>query len=335
MKIELELELELEFDDFQGRLCVNSITDVEGIRVGHDTDTSAATGCTVIIADSGAVGGVDVRGGAASTRGTDMLNPLNLVERVNAVVLTGGSAFGLDAACGVMEWLEARGIGFDVGITKVPIVSAAVVFDLSIGNGFVRPNRESGIRACEAAASPMTTQGNVGAGAGATVGKLLGIRSAMKGGLGMASLRVPDGIVVAALVVVNAFGDVLDWRTGQLLAGARDPETGRLLNTVEQMKQGVLRRAFTPTNTTLGVVATNAALTKAQANKVAQMAHDGFARSISPVHTMYDGDVIFALSLGNKLCDLNLVGVAAAEVVAEAVNNAVKHAQTLHGIPAL
>ena len=319
---------------------MNSITDVEGILVGHDTDTEAATGCTVIIAEGGAVGGVDVRGGAASTRGTDMLNPLNLVERVNAIILTGGSAFGLDAACGVMEWLEARGVGFDVGVTKVPIVSAAVVFDLSIGNAFVRPHRESGIRACEAAAPTFTAQGNVGAGTGATVGKLLGMPSAMKGGLGMASLTLADGVVVSALVVVNAFGDVRDWRTGEVLAGVRDPQTGRLGNMVEQMKQGVLRRSFAPptnvwgTNTTLGVVATNAALTKTQATKVAQMAHDGLARSIAPVHTMYDGDVIFALSRGDKLCDLNLIGIVAAEVVAEAVNNAVKHAETLHGIPA-
>ncbi len=319
---------------------MNSITDVEGIWVGHDTDTEAATGCTVIIAEGGAVGGVDVRGGAASTRGTDMLNPLNLVERVNAVLLTGGSAFGLDAGGGVMEWLEARGVGFDVGVTKVPIVSAAVVFDLSIGNAFARPNRESGIRACEAAAPTATRQGNVGAGTGATVGKLLGMPSAMKGGLGMASLTLPDGVVVGALVVVNAFGDVRDWRTGELLAGVRDPQTGRLVNMVEQMKQGVLRRSFAPptnvwgTNTTLGVVATNAALNKAQATKVAQMAHDGLARSIAPVHTMYDGDVIFALSRGDKSCDLNLIGVVAAEIVAEAVNNAVKHAETLHGVPA-
>jgi L-aminopeptidase/D-esterase-like protein len=232
-----------------------------------------------------------------------------------------------------MEWLEARGVGFDVGVTKVPIVSAAVVFDLGIGNAFVRPNRESGIRACEAAASPVTAQGNVGAGTGATVGKLLGIPSAMKGGLGMASLALPDEVIVSALVVVNAFGDVLDWRTGQLLAGACEPQTGKLLNMTEQMKKGRLRRAFAPTNTTLGVVATNAALTKTQATKVAQMAHNGLSRSLSPVHTMFDGDVIFTLSRGNKSSDLNLIGVAAAEVVAEAVNNAVKHAETLHGVP--
>lgn len=319
---------------------VNSITDVEGILVGHDTDAEAATGCTVILAAGGAVGGVDVRGGAASTRGTDMLNPLNLVERVNAIVLTGGSAFGLDAACGVMEWLEARGIGFDVGVTKVPIVSAAVVFDLSIGSALVRPNRASGIRACEAAAPTVTAQGNVGAGTGATVGKLWGMPSAMKGGLGMASLTLPDGVVVGALVVVNAFGDVRDWRTGALLAGARDLQTGRLANMVEQMKQGILRRSFAPppnvwsANTTLGVVATNAALTKAQATKVAQMAHDGLARVIAPVHTMYDGDVIFTLSCGDQSGDLNLIGVVAAEVVAEAINNAVKCAETLHGVPA-
>ncbi|MDW8366114.1 MAG: P1 family peptidase [Abditibacteriales bacterium] len=319
---------------------MGSITDVDGIWVGHDTNQEAATGCTVIIAEGGAVGGVDVRGGAASTRGTDMLNPLNLVERVNAIVLTGGSAFGLDAACGVMEWLEARGVGFDVGVTKVPIVSAAVIFDLSIGSASVRPDRASGRRACEAATPRATAQGNVGVGTGATVGKLWGMPSAMKGGLGVASLTLPDGVVVGALVVVNAFGDVRDWRTGELLAGARDPQTGRLANTVEQMKQGVLRRSFAPPvnvwgmNTTLGVVATNAALTKTQATKIAQMAHDGLARSIAPVHTMFDGDAIFALSCGDQSCDLNLIGVVAAEVVAEAINNAVRHAETLHGVPA-
>ena len=309
------------------------ITDVPGLKVGHATDVKAATGCTVILCEQGAVAGVDVRGSAPGTRETDLLRPMNLVERVHAVLLSGGSAFGLAAADGVMRFLEERGIGFETGVAKVPIVPAAVIFDLAVGSSKVRPDPEMGYAAARAATGH-AEEGSVGGGTGATVGKLLGPASAMKGGVGTWSVRLPGGVVVGALVVVNAFGDVLDNETGGILAGARDPATRRFLNTAETLLTMEEIPGF-PRNSTLGVVATNAGLTKEEANKVAQLAHDGLARVISPVHTMFDGDVIFALSFGKAKANLLSLGVAAERAVAEAVKRAVRLAKGLADVPGL
>lgn len=312
-----------------------SITDVPGLRVGHFTDSRRPTGCTVVIAEEGAVGGVDVRGSAPGTRETDLLQPSNLVEKVHAVLLSGGSAFGLDAASGVVRYLEERKIGFDVGVTHVPIVPAAIIFDLGVGDGRVRPDAQAGYRACEAASTQRPAEGNVGAGAGATVGKLFGARRAMKGGLGMASLRVA-GLTVGALVVVNAVGDVIDPDTAQPIAGARTEDGRRLLDTRRAIAAGeVPQRLLAGTNTTVGLVATDAVLTKAQAQKIAQMAHDGLARSINPVHTMNDGDTLFALGTGKsgKTGNPNLLGMLAAEAMARAVVRAVGAAGSIEGYP--
>lgn len=296
-----------------------TITDVAGILVGHADDREAATGCTVIICPEGAVAGVDVRGGAPGTRETDLLLPDRTVERVNAVLLTGGSAFGLDAAGGVMEWLEERGWGFDAGVARVPIVPAAVLFDLAVGRADRRPDRAMGRLACERASGGAPRQGTVGAGAGATVGKVLGMERAMAGGVGTASVRAGDA-TVAALVAVNAVGNVVDYATGETLAGARmgdgfaDP-VAALLGGAGGAPAGV--------NTTIGVVATDGVLTKAQAGRLAAVAHDGLALSIRPVHTAMDGDTLFALATWRVACDFNAVCVAAVEAVARAVANAV------------
>lgn len=310
------------------------ITDVPGIKVGHITDAAAVTGCTVILCEQGAVGGVDVRGSAPGTRETDLLRPMNLVERAHAILLTGGSAFGLAAADGVMRFLEERGVGFDTGIVKVPIVPAAVIFDLMIGDPRVRPTAEMGYAACRAAASGPIQEGSVGAGTGATVGKLLGPMSAMKGGVGTWAVTLPGHVVVGALVVVSAFGDVMDDETGDILVGARDPETGRFLDTSRALLTAEQPTVF-PGSSTLGVVATSARLTKEEANKLAQLAHDGLARIISPVHSLYDGDTIFVLSLGDAKAHPLALGAAAAEAVTEAVKRAVRLAKSIGGIPAL
>lgn len=312
----------------------NAITDVPGIRVGHWTDLEAATGCTVVLCEEGAVAGVDVRGPAPGTRETDLLRPGHLVERVHAVLLSGGSAFGLAAADGVMRYLEERGVGFDTGVAKVPIVPAAILFDLSIGRADVRPDAEAGYQACLAADDGPVAEGNVGAGTGATVGKLLGPRYATKAGLGTASQRIGKGVIVGALVAVNAFGDVVDPQTGEILAGARKPVVGGFLNTAERMKGDLGQTILAMINTTIGVVATNAQLTKEQANLVAMMAQDGLARAIRPAHTLLDGDALFVLSLGERKGDVSAIGAAAAEVVAQAIVRAVQAAETLHGIPA-
>lgn len=310
------------------------ITAVEGIRVGHWSDFDACTGCTVILCEGGAVGGVDVRGSASGTRELDALSPPHLVEEIHAILLAGGSAFGLEAAGGVMRYLEERGIGFDVGVTKVPLVPAAILFDLGIGNPRIRPDAPMGYRACEAATDGEIEEGSVGAGTGATVGKLFGIRHAMKGGVGTAGIELAGGLRVGALAVVNAFGDVRDPATGVILAGARDPATGRVVDTVQQMKQGRLRRSFRSESTTLAVIATNVRLTKGEVIRVARMGHAGLARTVSPLHTAFDGDVVFALATGRAEGDGNLVGVAGAEAVATAVSRAVKAARGLGGIPA-
>ncbi len=310
------------------------ITDIPGIQVGHATDMEAITGCTVVLCEKGAVGGVDVRGAAPGTRETDLLRPMNLVERVHAVLLTGGSAFGLAAADGVMRFLEARGSGFDAGAVKVPIVPAAVIFDLMVGDSRVRPTAEMGTAACRAATAGPVEEGTVGVGTGATVGKLLGPASAMKGGVGTWSLPLPGGVIVGAIVVVNAFGDVWDDETGHILAGARDPSTGRFLDTARSLLT-VERVGGFASNTTLCVTATNAKLTKEETNKLAQLAHDGLARVVRPVHSLYDGDTAFALSLGELRANLLALGEATAQVVATAVKRAVRLARGVPGIPGL
>jgi len=316
----------------------NAITDVEGIEVGHWTDLEAATGCTVILCRRGAVGGVDVRGSAPGTRETDLMRPMNLVQQAHAVLLTGGSAYGLDAAGGGMRWLEERGIGFNVGVSVVPLVASAVLFDLTIGRPDVRPGSDAGYAACQSAKDGPVTEGCVGAGTGATVGKLLGPTFATKSGLGTAARRVGGEVTVGALVAVNALGDVVDPRTGEVIAGPRDPEGPGFVNTMERL-HGDLSQTMLgfPSNTTLAVVATDATLTKEGANKMAQMAHDGLAHVIRPVHTMLDGDTIFALATGRREIpvDVSVVGAVAASVLAEAIVRAVRQATSLVGVPAL
>jgi L-aminopeptidase/D-esterase-like protein len=311
----------------------DAITDVPGIKVGHYTDLEAATGCTVVLCEQGAVGGVEVRGAAPGTRETDLLRAMRLVEHAHAVLLAGGSAFGLDAAAGVMRYLEERGHGFDMGVAKVPIVPAAIFFDLAIGDAHVRPDAEAGYQACLAASDGPVAEGNVGAGTGATVGKLLGPRYAMKGGLGTASQKIDKGIIVGAIVAVNAVGDILDPETGTILAGARNPVGGGFLNSTRAIKGSLAQTILAFTNTTIGVVATNARLSKEEVNKLAQLARDGCAYAIRP-STMLDGDTLFALSLGDKRGDLSAIGAASSEVVAEAIVRAIKKAESLHGIPA-
>ena len=321
------------------------ITDVPGIEVGHAQDQAALTGCTVVLCRKGAVGGVDVRGGAPGTRETDLLNPINLVSRVHAVLLAGGSAFGLDAASGVMRYLEEQGIGFSTGIAKVPIVPAAILYDLNIGRKDVRPDAAMGYEACRSASSGPGEEGNIGVGTGASVGKLFGPALAMKSGLGSASLKA-GRLIVGALVAVNSLGDVVDPSTGTILAGLRSGRvgpirvggTGEFADSMKTMRtilaRNVLRLAAR-TNTVIGVVATNARLDKAGATKVAQMSHDGLARAVRPAHTMLDGDVIFALSAGGAQADVTLVGALAAQVVAEAILRAVKSAPSAGRLPGL
>ena len=311
-----------------------AITDVAGVKVGHFTDTRRPTGCTVIITEEGAVGGVDVRGSAPGTRETDLLNPTNLVEKVHAILLSGGSAFGLEAATGVVRYLEERKIGFDVGVAHVPIVPAAILFDLGVGDAKIRPNAESGYKACEAASASAPAEGNVGA--GATVGKFFTLKRGIKSGIGTASLKVA-GMTVGAIVAVNAIGDIVDPATGKPIAGARTEDGKKLLNTREAILRGELPASLKAgTATTIGVIATDAVLTKAQAQKIAQMAHDGLARSIYPVHTMFDGDTIFAIGTGKagKTANPNLLGILAAEVMAIAVVRAARAAKGIEGLPA-
>jgi L-aminopeptidase/D-esterase-like protein len=328
------------------------LTAVAGLEVGHFTDARRPTGCTVVIARAGAVAGVDVRGASPGTRETELLSPINAIDKVHAIVLAGGSAFGLDAASGVMRWLEERGIGVTVGATPpdpaapryvVPIVPAAILFDLWVGDARIRPDAAAGYAACEAASRDAPAEGNVGAGAGASVGKLFGIGRAMKGGIGTASIEV-GALNVAALVAVNAIGDVVDPRSGRIVAGARTEDGSALVGTMRALKRGEMPARLDPRTsaaaaTTLAIVATDAVLTKAEATKVAQMAHDGLARSINPVHTMGDGDVVFALATGasGQTAPVTLVGALAAEMLAEAVLRAVRAARTIggDGLPAL
>jgi L-aminopeptidase/D-esterase-like protein len=311
------------------------ITDVPGIRVGHFTLAERPTGCTVILADSnGAVPGISQRGGAPGTRETSLLDPANAVQRVHAITLSGGSSFGLDAAQGVVRYLEERGIGVRFGGSIIPIVPAAIIFDLRIGDGRIRPTADCGYRAAAAATTAAVREGNVGAGRGATVGKLGGTdRSAMKGGVGSASIRTPDGLVVGALVVVNAVGDVIDPTTGRVVAGTRNAD-GTLADARSLLRGGATIAGPAPgESTTIGVVATNARLTKQQMERVAMMADDGLARAINPVHTMSDGDTMFSLSTGqwDGPADVSRIGALAAEVVAEAIVRAVASADSLAG----
>ena len=313
------------------------LTAVAGLKVGHFTLAERPTGCTVVLAEAGAVGGVDVRGSAPGTRETDLLNPVNLVDRVHAIVLAGGSAFGLDAASGVMRFLDERGVGYQTAYGKVPIVPAAILFDLGIGDPKIRPTADCGYRAAAAATTGPVAEGNVGAGAGATVGKIAGAARAMKSGIGTAALTLPDGLVVAALVAVNAVGDVVDPATGRVVAGVRTADGTALADVRRLLRSGeVTPRPAIGRNTTIGVVATNARLTKAQATKVAQMAHDGVARTISPSHTPYDGDTLFALATGTREGDADLltVGALAAEAVSDAILRAVRAAKGIPGFPA-
>ena len=297
-----------------------TLTDVAGLAVGHFTDSTAATGCTVILCgQEGATAGVDVRGSAPGTRETDLLAPVNLIERIHAVLLTGGSAFGLDACGGVMHWLEERHLGCEIGACRVPLVCAAVLFDLAVGRADVRPDARSGYAACEAASTAAVPRGSVGAGTGATVGKLMGMAYATKGGTGTASIRLGDGIVIGALAAVNAGGNIVD-QGGRIVAGVRNPAGGFVDGTGWLAEHGVYRSArgdpstASGGNTTLAVVATDADLTKVGITKVAQMAHDGLARVVDPVHTMHDGDTVFALATGKagRAADVSVIGALAA-----------------------
>ncbi len=313
-----------------------TITDVPGLLVGHAQDLEALTGCTVVLATEGATGGVDVRGGAPGTRETDLLDPTAMVSVVHAIALCGGSAFGLAAATGVVEWLRERAIGFDAGVAKVPIVPAAVIFDLGIGRADRWADAAMGYAAC-AAASITVAEGCVGAGAGATVGKLLGPAGAVKSGVGTWSETLADGTVIGALVVCNAWGDICRQADGQIIAGTRDPQSGRLIDSMALLRQPGYQAAVgaTAQNTTLAVIATDARLSKAEATKLAQMAQDGLARAIRPVHTPFDGDTVFTLATGRRAGPpLAILGAIAADVLAHAIERSVLEAAGMGGLPA-
>lgn len=323
----------------------NAITDIPGLRVGHAQDDEALTGCTVILFEKGATGGVDQRGGAPGTRETDAMHPMHLVSQVHGVVLSGGSAFGLDSATGVVRYLEEKNVGFDVRVAKVPIVPAAILFDLGLGKSKVRPDAAMGYQACLNASTDPPAEGNVGAGTGATVGKILGLGQAMKSGIGTASLEIGNKVIVGAIAAVNTFGDVVDPNSGQILAGARTLQKGPtkistegyFADTLQVMRSLVGRTVLgfsSRENTVIGVVATNARLDKEQVNKVAQMAQDGLARCIRPAHTMLDGDTIFALATGERNADVNIVGAFGAEVFSQAILRAVRAAKPVADLPA-
>lgn len=309
----------------------NNILDVKGIKVGQVQQMEGLTGCSVIICEEGAVCGVDVRGSAPGTRETDLLDPINMIQKVHAVVLSGGSAFGLEATCGVSKYLEENGIGFDVGVAKVPIVTGAVLFDLGVGDPKCRPDIDMGYEACKVASYTKLEQGNFGAGCGSTVGKIKGGDYCTKGGIGSYSIKLENGLVVAALIAVNAFGDV--YEEGKVIAGVLNDNKDGFLNTYDLMKKGVNKGGFNIDNTTIGVVATNAKLDKAQCKKVSQMAHNGFAKTIFPIHTPHDGDTIFTLATGEIETDITLLGSLATEVVEKSIINAIKNAKSINNIP--
>ncbi|VWX62095.1 putative enzyme [Burkholderiales bacterium 8X] len=323
-----------DFSDAVPEPSAGAITDVDGIEVGHFSDSRRPTGCTVILAQGGAVAGVDVRGGGPGTRETDLLASGNFVQQVHGIVLAGGSAWGLAAADGAVRWLEEQGVGLDVRYGTLPIVPAAVLFDLPLGDARIRPDAAAGYAACQAASRLAPAEGNVGAGSGALVGKLFGVHRAMKGGIGTASIEV-DGFRMGALIACNALGDVLDPGTGRVVAGARTEDGRALLDTRRALLRGELPKPIlAASNTTIGVIATDATLTKAQANRLATVAHDGLARAINPVHTMSDGDTLFALATGavpatRKSPDMIVLCTMAAEVVARATLRAVQAAQSV------
>lgn len=298
----------------------SSICDVPGIRVGHFHLKEARTGCTVILPQAEVIAGVDVRGSAPGTREIELLRPVRLVEKIHALLLTGGSAFGLDAAGGVQQYLEEQGVGFDVGVARVPIVPSAVIFDLAVGNPAVRPTKEMGYKACQHA-STECQEGRVGAGCGATVGKLLGMQHCSPGGIGTASITLDNGVIIGTITVVNALGEIID-EQGKILAGIQNENNTGFIPSLDVLKK-MARVNFDSSNTTLSVVATNARLTRESATKVAQMAQDGLAKSIRPAHTMLDGDIVFAISTGDIETDINVIGACACEVVAQSVRRAV------------
>lgn len=307
---------------------------IDGIKLGHAQNEKGGTGCSVVICSEGATGGVDVRGGSPGTRETDLLNPMEMVDKINAVVLSGGSAFGLDASAGVMEYLEEKDIGFDVTVTKVPIVCQAVLFDLAFGNPKVRPDKQMGIEACKNSETyDDDINGNIGAGYGATVGKFLGSPYAMKGGLGTYAVKVHD-LEIGAIVAVNCLGDVVDPSNLDIIAGAYDREKNKFLNT-EKIILDNLEHPKDPFkgNTTIGIIVTNANFTKAQANKVASMAHNGYGRTMRPAHTMFDGDTIFTMATNKVQADVTVVGMLAAQVMEKAILRGIKSAQGLFEIP--
>ena len=322
------------------------LTDIPGLKVGHATDLDGLTGCTVILCEGGAAAGVEIRGYATGTQEIDTLNPLHVTDRIHGLVLSGGSAFGLESASGVRRYLEQKGVGFDMRIVHVPIVPAAILYDLGIGKASARPNREMGLAAAAMATDGPVVEGNVGAGTGATVGKIHGMARAMKGGIGTATVALEgryQGVLVSALVAVNSWGDVRDPATGQIVAGARvGPQSREFVDTVREMKRGVLAPPpAAPANTTLVAVATNAPLDKLQATRLAQLAHAGVSRTISPAYTRIDGDIVFCLSplVGPKgtakRADLDTLGVGAAEAVEQAILRAVRRSAGLGGVPGL
>jgi L-aminopeptidase/D-esterase-like protein len=313
----------------------DAITDISGIRVGHFSHFEALTGCTVALCEEGALAVADIWGPATGTRQMDALSLGHLVQRIHGVCLAGGSAFGLDAAGGVMKFLEERGRGFDVGITKVPIVPAAVIFDLGVGDYRVRPDPQMGYKACVNARGDAVEEGSVGAGTGATVGKLFGVKRGMKGGIGTASMKSKSGATVGVLVVVNAFGDIIDPDSGRILAGARESEKSKeLANSSKRIMEGTIRRQFGFANTTLAIIATDVHLNREDLKKVIKLAHNGLAKTISPLHTTFDGDVIFALSLGKKEADVNTVGILGEVALIHAIKRSVQRADGLGAIPA-
>lgn len=325
---------------------LNSITDIPGILVGQAEDQAALTGCSVVICKDGAVGGVSQRGGAPGTRETDLLRPMHTVEKVHAIMLAGGSAYGLDAASGAMQYLEEQKIGFNTGVALVPIVPSAILFDLALGSAQVRPDKPMGYQACLNASSAKPVEGNHGAGTGATVGKIMGMGQAMKSGIGTSSLEIIPGVVIGALVAVNAFGDVIDYKSNQIVAGARSLEKGPLkvgsgeifANSLEVMRSTLGRMALSfaaRQNTIIGVIATNADLDKDAANKLAEAASNGIAMAVRPAFTMLDGDTIFGLATGKKRADLNLLCAFAPFVFADAILRAVTQAESAGGLPAV
>lgn len=321
------------------RVIEGSVTDVQGISVGHWTDTDAVTGCTVVLCEGGATAGVDIRGASPGTRETDLLNPMNVVGEAHAILLSGGSAFGLDAATGVMNYLEARGIGFKVGSATVPIVPAAILFDLGIGQSNVRPTADSGYKACLAASADRVAEGSVGAGTGATVGKLLGMRRCVKGGIGTAGIKLTGGLVVGAIVAVNAIGSVHEPASGRIVAGPTADDGSTMLDsvTIALEGDGAKQEYACGANTTIGVVATNARLDKAQVNRLAGHAHDGLALAVRPAHLLGDGDTLFALATGDRgtFADLDRILVSSSICVSRAIVRAVQQAKSLAAIPSL